>query len=748
MVSLGPFAALLALLVAAIAVTLPLIGAAEPKHCGSGCECQPPLRYRLAGGDPFLQRQNETAAAASSRNPLHLMAVANDYRSVDIPESWALKKTGDAWIGIYTSLNGGKSWTSTLLPGCPYNIPQCDGAPAIKGLQAAADPIVRAGVNGLFFVSGIVFSRGTNAPSVVFVATYIDNNDKENGNPIKFVSLKTVDTGTSGQFLDKPGLGVDIPRAGAKTVTIQQDSGGGSFTVGTVYFAYSRFVGSDVNNPHSQVMLTRSLDGGQTWTAPQKLSESYAINQATTVAIDPNNGAVYVVWRMIQNASANQPNAMLLAKSTDGGKTFTKAATIATITPFDQDDDYFTFRTRAFPAAVVDGKGTLHVAWSQNGTGPGGDARIIVTSTADTKTWSTRTAVDNHSGRGHQFMPALAYAGGRLMMSWYDMRDDHTYGTYTELPGGRLSETRVATYDSCPAGTTGCDSKSQVFASTISDSGLHRRHTADVRVSQAAEPVLGSSPAFELSAKVSRYTIGRRTKDGPIEQLQFNPVNFPMFKRGTLPFLGDYIDIAPAVQFVKNSSGVWVYNTSQAPLFYAVWTDNRDVRPPLDGNWANYKVPGSAFAYNYTANSLFDPTQPQPTCAANTADPGQTGMRNQNVYAAAIAQGIVVGSLGNTKPSNIQRGYVVFVQNNTDALQTVNMTATAASGSKIPRSWLTRQDKILFLRTYLPGPRLRVHSGWRREHPSPTLHSRLKPQARPPSLVRRSLVPIQPTRRC
>src|SRR5688572_32983748 len=36
-------------------------------------------------GDPFLQRQNEPSIAASTRNPLHLLAGSNDYRTVDIP---------------------------------------------------------------------------------------------------------------------------------------------------------------------------------------------------------------------------------------------------------------------------------------------------------------------------------------------------------------------------------------------------------------------------------------------------------------------------------------------------------------------------------------------------------------------------------------------------------------------------------------------------------------------------------------
>ncbi len=628
------------------------------------------------GGDPFLQRQNEPSVAASSRNPLHLFAAANDYRSVDLPGLTGIEENGDAWIGIFTSLNGGLTWSSTLMPGCPYNVPDCAGAPAIQGLQAASDPTLRAGTNGLFFLSGLAFSRGTNAPSAVFVSRFIDNNDKESGNPIKFVSTSVVDTGTSGQFLDKPWLAIDIPRSGAASCSIPQDAGGAPFLAGNAYMVYSKFVGSSTTNPHTQVMFTMSKDCGATWSTPIKLSESYSVNQGTNVEINPVTGDVYVAWRMIQNQSANQPDAILFAKSTNQGSTFTKGTILATITPFDQNTSSLSFRTVASPTMAVDGNGVIYIAWSQRGIGPGGDARIVMITSPDSKNWSAPFAVENIAARGHQMMPAAAYAGGKVMITWYDFRDDHTMGVYTPLGGGEFSETRAPL---CPAGSTNCDTSTQVFTSTISDAGLHQRHTMDLRVTQATP---GATPVFESSARVSRYTVGS-TPDNPsvIRQLQFNPPNLPMFELGTVPFIGDYNDLAPAVQFVTNSTGSWVYNTnsSSTPAFYAIWTDNRDVRPPLDGNWADYKVPVSAFTTSYGPTSVFDPTQNRPLCVNTSTDAGQTGDRNQNIYSAVIAQGLVAGTLGNTKPlltptgGQIQRGFVIFVQNKTDNVKTYNL---------------------------------------------------------------------------
>src|SRR6266478_6039055 len=59
------------------------------------------------GGDPFLQRQNEPSVAVSSRNPSHLLAGANDYRTVDLPGLLGIDERGDAWLGLFKSFDAG-----------------------------------------------------------------------------------------------------------------------------------------------------------------------------------------------------------------------------------------------------------------------------------------------------------------------------------------------------------------------------------------------------------------------------------------------------------------------------------------------------------------------------------------------------------------------------------------------------------------------------------------------------------------
>jgi len=184
----------------------------------------------LPGGDPFLQRQNEPSLAVSSRNPQHLLAGANDYRTVDLPGLPDDEETGDSWVGLFSSLDGGATWRSTLVPGYPQ-----DGSPEglaspVKGLTAAADPVVRAGTHGLFYYGFLAFDREGNL-SRLAVARFVDMNDRESGDiasgtgPIRYVGTSVVDSGNSGQFVDKPWLAVDVPRPGAAACLVATSPG-------------------------------------------------------------------------------------------------------------------------------------------------------------------------------------------------------------------------------------------------------------------------------------------------------------------------------------------------------------------------------------------------------------------------------------------------------------------------------------------------------------------------------------------
>jgi hypothetical protein len=678
------------------------------------------------GGDPFLQRQNEPSIAVSTANPRHLLAGANDYRSVDLPDPVsdpaAQKFAGDAWLGVFKSLDGGQTWQSVLLPGHPRDGTAEGLASPLRGFQAAADPVVRSAPGGLFYFSGITFNRGTD-DGQVFVARYLDRNDKENGDatqgldPIQLVDVKVVDTGATGRFIDKPWIAVDVPRTRTPPCTL--GSPARTLPGGALYIAYSAFTGP----ASSDILFRRSLDCGATWSAPVRLNDSTStLNQGAIVAVDPISGRVYVAWRRF--ATGTQTNAIVVARSFSGGARFTRPKVVASFIPFDQGTAATRFRNEALPtlAISVDASGTrswAHLAWPQRASA-GADARVVVSSAVasprpsgdrerdgderddDCGGWSTPVAADGAPlqddfgqafSRGHQLMPQLTFTQGRLMLVHYDSRLDHTRGYFApnqpfaaDLLGRFYREQRGPIGELRDAGGA-----ARVFTPEIDDVGLSQtRHTLDVRVGEAAP---GPAPSFSM-VQLSQYRFGTRGDELPgqqaagfaaplqvvdaagnvqlLQQLQTNPPNLPMFKQGTLPFMGDYIDIA-GLPFVPKPGGGWAFNTapSPAPVHYAVWTTNQDVRPPRDGNWANYTPVGGG------GTSVFDPSRTTPACAT-----GQEGMRNQNVYAARITSGLIVTSPQNAKPlsSTITRAFVVNVVNDTRYAKAVRITSSPPAG--------------------------------------------------------------------
>ena len=671
-------------------------------------------------GDPFLERQNEPSLAVSTRNTLHLFGGANDYRSVDLAGLAGQSERADAWLGVFKSFDGGQTWQSTLLPGYPLDSSPAGMASPLHGFQAAADPTVRAGTNGLFYYSGIAFNRGTNAPGVVFVASFIDNDNKENGDatrtngsltnlaptdPIQYLNTVIVDSGNSGQFLDKPWIATDVPR-GTATCSVpftKSDGTQGTETIpaGQVYLAYTSFNG---NLQDTKIMFSSSQDCGATWDKPVKLSESNSVNQGTIVVVDPssaNNAAatIYVAWRRF--ATSSQPDALMIAKSTDGGNTWSKTMQAVTFLtscstaspppagcPFDQGTSTTTFRTSAYPALTVDDTGRVYLAWSQRQAS--GDARIMMQESPDGLNWSSAPAVDNGpvlddggnpfsnlSGHGHQLMPSLGFSAGKISLVYFDFREDHTLGFFTPLPDlSGYAETRQ--FEAELPGNP-----SAVFNSYISDAApplTTRRHTIDVQGAQASPLASGAAgvPSFS-SFRISRYLFGINPFDiseplNQAEQLQVDAPDLPMFEQGTVPFFGDYIDIAQAPPFLFQG-GKWTFNTNSAnlPVFHAVWTDNRDVVPPSNGDWTRYEPPFSASNLAGSHASVFDPTQNVTPCQIGVND-GFVASRNQNIYTSIVGPGLVVDSLGNSKPLGfsptnpaelLQRAFTVTLRNTT-----------------------------------------------------------------------------------
>jgi len=569
----------------------------------------------------------------------------------------------DAWLGVFKSIDGGSTWKSTLLPGFYYFDTTPAGAPAspLYGFSAAADPVVRAGPNGLYFFAGIVFNREDRGDSAVFVSRFIDNNNKENVDTTAYIDTQIQVRGSSGQFIDKPWLAVDVPYQEAPSIPINlpdPDIDTQYVTRCNVYLAYSVFLGNPDLNIRTKVYFARSTDSGMTWQKPTKLTETQHISQGAVIAVDPRgNGHVWVAWRRFAHINnigqIIQPDAIVVVKSEDGGATFTKPHVVAELVPwfppsdegvFDQPTTAVSFRTNDYPTMAVDHNGTAYIAWTQRGLGPTpivGEARIVMTASSDGVNWSTpaQAICDDEpiipDPPGHQLMPQLTYAAEKLTLLWYDHRWDVI----------------------------------QIFLPFIEDIYQNVRHTIDVRVAQAE---ISSYPVFSPSIQVSKYPFLLYNDDElnifMAYQLFYNRPNLPLFSLGTRPFMGDYIGIAPSPKFLSpedpnNPTDYWIYNTNSSvpTIYHAVWTDNRDVVHPDEtpllpgdtpdyGEWDGYNTPG-----------------------VGCANGKRTGIRNQNIYTSRISEGILAGSPGNTKPLNILRSFAVFVQNMTGVERTFDL---------------------------------------------------------------------------
>lgn len=760
-------------------------------------------------GDPFQRQQNEPSVAFSSRNSLHLLAGANDYRAVDVPGLPGGRETGDSWLSYFWSTNGGATWKSTLIPGYPQD-PACQtaDAPTLCGYAAGADPVVRAGANGMFYYSGIVFERGDPSRSAIFVSRFIDLNNDEGGDPIRYLDTVIIDANNDGsEFLDKSWIGVDIPR-GSTTDTFavtQRDSSTVNQTVscGNVYVGYAAIEGEGTDLL-SEIRLATSTDCGNSWNI-QPISQPDSLNQGANIAIHPLTGELHVAWRrfdtvesflgisptgcpaspaswkinsdwpvssielagstytieqaqallatkhrgdesiklayeviaaklnlltgggdpvpgfnawewsqnltdyiddaeawFVDNPIGSDPkkaskkagqnikksiqqilqgsgscsdtggsteevltttgetNAIMIASSLDFGGTFSAPVAIDESTTFDQGSTRFSFRTTAYPTIAADADGRIYVAWaargfaSIRGATSDGDARIVMSTSTNGLSWSAPYAIDEPNREGHQIKPSLLFAGGQLSMVYYDFRQD----------------------------------VSNIFEGFVIDlpETDRLRHTVDVRVATALPDMAPVFTDYSLTSdnkpvnpsdSASRYSFIAYggPSSGETLQVEYMVPNFPMFADGTTPFIGDYVDIA--APNLINDEGTWRFasNPGDVQVWQAVWSDNRDVVPPPDGDWSKYVAPVAD-----AQPSLFDPTVIIPSCydvsfpdSDFPAGSLYTGTRNQNIYSASISNGVIVAAPGNNRPlggfdSNgapLERGFVVYVQNTT-----------------------------------------------------------------------------------
>jgi hypothetical protein len=653
--------------------------------------------------DKTFKQQNEPSCAVQPANPQNIFCAYNDYRGVDIAT------IGDAWIGASITRNGGDTWTSRLVPGFP-------GDASAYGYAFAADATTAA-APGLALLGLMAAGRDPNSPGGMLLQRWTEEN-KEDGAPWAYLDTKPILSGTSGQFLDKPAMLVTLsgttPVLTALTATVSRN-----LVPAVIHVAYANFSGNDTNDSAS-IYYTRSTDYGKTWSNKNKLSESIALNQG--VALAANGNKMLAVWRQFDKNS-NQPDSFAYAVSTNAGIGWSKPATVPlpanSICPFDQPsqlpESNYAFRAKSLPTLVSDGR-RFYLFWAKR-TSDGnnvtdcvrGRSRIVYLSTDGTSWDSTPGFVDNRQyddqasqvlGQArnylsHQFMPSAFAAGGVIQVAWYDTRDDEYFQT------GEANTYSPYVVDDAVAGRA-----------------INRRHTADVYHAQIVGGTAATAGQPRGSVKVSQYAVGVRP--GTIDrdtQLEHNFVNGRLFKKATKPFMGDYNSVAaPAFRL---EDGQWISNqaavpgTTAEPTFVTAWADNRDVRgnvytqstclagaipgstdcpqsseyrpadtdvPKLLGEEGSGAYPAGQKCERDFGQPPVPPAQPDEDYwlayrayveSLKWGNGSQVSFkalsRNQNVYASVIKPGVVVGIASAFKPTDIQRAFVVYLQNALDS---------------------------------------------------------------------------------
>jgi hypothetical protein len=360
---------------------------------------------------------------------------ANDYRLVP--------HTGDTWMPIYLSLDGGATWFgsppfpngyNTMVPGFPTDTSAAGLASPLLGLDGAGDPVIRFDRSGNLLVGGIAFNRNFDPgerplDTVSFVARYqytpgtpaTASTTTSAGSPPHFTYQGTsiVDRGAigfavpgvvgfAGNFTDKPWMEVDLNSPSASACS------------GNVYFADTNFHGARGSSP---VVFSRSTDGGATWSSPRTISsggpEGASHNQGADIAVAPD-GTVYVAFEAFSQQGLDTIN---LVKSTDCGSHWTQPVIVNTIDAPQAPGVAFRTPTFAFVATDTTDSNLVYVAYQSFA----GDYDIYAQRSTDGgASFGSAVQVNDDPGARHQVFPTIEVSNHALHVAWYDFRNSTT----------------------------------------------------------------------------------------------------------------------------------------------------------------------------------------------------------------------------------------------------------------------------------------------------------------------------------
>ena len=338
------------------------------------------------------ESNNEPCIAVNPLDPNNLAAGGNDYGTPN----------GDSWCGYYWSEDSGKNWSRDLIPGYP-------GGPVsvLTGYEGAGDPVVAYDSHGSVYFAGIAFKRinlplrGIGRQSAIFVAKSTDGGKTYPQVEVVFQAI------TRASFHDKEWIAVD-PETGYV------------YCVWALFSLYTK----------SQMLFSRSTDGGQSWSIPYVISDITATEfsvQGAGITVD-SEGTIHIIWIDFENQGDEQ---MRYTRSTDSGSSFAEPKDIARVAPIPREGlDNTNYRTPTLPAIAVDRSGGpyngyLYATWNDYRNGDADTYTVISSDAGDSWRESQRVNDDAEGNGKDQFFATVCTSPqGYAQYIFYDRRDD------------------------------------------------------------------------------------------------------------------------------------------------------------------------------------------------------------------------------------------------------------------------------------------------------------------------------------
>lgn len=182
-----------------------------------------------------------------------------------------------------------------------------------------------------------------------------------------------------------------------------------------VVWAQGQLIGGDFD-----VKRSTSTDDGATWSPPAYLNAGAGADTGDdvqpTVAAD-GSGRFRAVWVTDENVGGTlgTDGDLMLSRSDDGGITWTPPVPLAPDAQSDTAGD-------AQPSLATDGAGTWVAVWSRTPSGLGADGDVVASRSADDGvTWTSPTTVNDDAGgdTGDDQFPSLVTDGrGAWVVGW------------------------------------------------------------------------------------------------------------------------------------------------------------------------------------------------------------------------------------------------------------------------------------------------------------------------------------------